>query len=189
MKSRTKPASNEAAKKQKKPSFLRKFIFTAIKSLIVFLLILGCSLAGLAGGAIYGFIKTAKPITAEQLGQTSFNKTTFIYDSKGKVIQKLTGKDNMDSEWLLEKDAPLFLKNAIIAIEDERFYTHPGIDLQGIVNAGIGFVKSIFTGSDTATPVLSKWIICSRIVRDACQQCALRQRKLLCGFAEIFFGS
>lgn len=151
MKSRSKPASNEAAKKQKKPSFLRKFIFTAIKSLIVFLLILGCSLAGLAGGAIYGFIKTAKPITAEQLGQTSFNKTTFIYDSKGKVIQKLTGKDNMDSEWILEKDAPLFLKNAIIAIEDERFYTHPGIDLQGIVNAGIGFVKSIFTGSDTAT--------------------------------------
>ncbi|MEN6315627.1 MAG: transglycosylase domain-containing protein [Clostridiaceae bacterium] len=151
MKSSSKPASNGAAKKQKKPSFLKKFIFTAAKSLIVFLLVLGCSIAGLAGGAVYGYIKTAEPITAEQLGQTSFNKTTFIYDSKGNVIQKLTGKDNMDSEWLLEKDAPLFLKNAIIAIEDERFYSNPGIDIQGIVNAGIGFMKSLFTGSDAPT--------------------------------------
>jgi len=151
MKSSSKPASNEAAKKPKKASSVRKFIFTVIKSLIVFLLVLGCAIAGLAGGAVFGYVKTAEPITKEQLGQTTFNKTTFIYDSKGNVIQKLTGKDNMDSEWILDKDAPLFLKNAIIAIEDERFESHCGIDMQGILNAGIGFVKSIFTGSDGAT--------------------------------------
>jgi len=116
MKSSSKPAPNGAAKKSKKASPVRKFIFTVIKSLIVFLLVLGCAIAGLAGGAVFGYIKTAEPITKEQLGQTTFNKTTFIYDSKGNVIQKLTGKDNMDSEWILDKDAPLFLKNAIIAI-------------------------------------------------------------------------
>ena len=36
---------------------------------------------------------------------------------------------------------PNFLKDAIIAIEDERFETHPGIDIKGIMNAGIGYVQ------------------------------------------------
>lgn len=151
MKSSSKPAPNGAAKKPKKASSARKFTFTVVKFLIIFFVALGCAMAGLAGGAVYGYIKTAEPISDEQLVPATFNKTTFIYDSKGNVIQKLTGKDNMDSEWITDKEAPKFLKDAIIAIEDERFESHCGIDIQGIFNAGLGFIKSIFTGNDTAT--------------------------------------
>ncbi len=34
-------------------------------------------------------------------------------------------------------DVPLFLKQAILAIEDARFYDHGGVDLAGIVRAGV----------------------------------------------------
>ncbi len=147
MGSSTKPTPKGAAKKVKKSSSARKFAFTVIKFLIIFFVALGCALAGIAGGAVYGYIKTAKPITDEQLTTITMNKPTILYDSKGNVIQKLTGKDNKDSEHISDKDAPEYLKNAIIAIEDERFKTHPGIDIKRIFSAGLGFLTS--SGSPT----------------------------------------
>jgi len=154
MKSENKPAADKAAKKKKKSgksSFIKKFAVTFFVCFAVFILAIGFALAGLAGGAVYGYIKTATPISDEELIAKASSRTTFIYDAKGNVIQKLTGKDNMDSEPVTDKEVPKYLKDAIISIEDERFYQHNGVDLQGVINAGIGFVRSIITGSSEAT--------------------------------------
>lgn len=144
MKSSSKPASTGTKKKNKKSSSIRKFIFTVIKFVMISLIALVFATAGIVGGAIYGYIKTAQPIRDDQLAM-AFNKTTFIYDSKGNVIAKLTGRDNKDSQPVSDKQTPKFLKDAIIAIEDERFETNPGIDIQGIMNAGISLIKNIMT--------------------------------------------
>jgi penicillin-binding protein 1A len=155
MKSSKKTASTGAVKKTKKPSrawkFIGKFTFTFFTILILCILVIGCALAGIVGGAVYGYIKTAEQITEEQLSAKTSDKTTFIYDAKGNIIQKLTGKDNIDSEYISDKEIPKYLKDAIISIEDERFETHNGIDIQGIINAGIGFAKSIVTGDSSAS--------------------------------------
>lgn len=154
MKSSKKPAGKTAAEKPKKQknskkfAFIKKFIVTFFLCLIVFVLAIGSALGGLVGGAVYGYIKTSKPVTDEQLIAKASNRTTFIYDAKGNVIQKLTGRDNMDSEPVTDKDVPQYLKDAIIAIEDERFEYHNGVDIQGVINAGLGFVKSIISGSE-----------------------------------------
>ncbi len=154
MKSGKKPAAKEAVKKQKKTkksSFIKKFVLTFIICLIIFILSIGFAMAGLVGGAVYGYIKTAEPITEEQLIAKASNRTTIIYDAKGNIIQKLTGRDNMDSEPVTDKEVPKYLKDAIISIEDERFEQHPGVDIQGVINAGLGFAKSILTGSSAST--------------------------------------
>lgn len=139
------------AEKRKPSSSVRKFIFTALKFLVIFIVALGCVAVGITGGAVLGYIKTAAPITDEQLATKMSGGTTVIYDSKGNVIQKLTGSDNMDSEPVSDKDVPQYLKDAIISIEDERFESNAGIDLQGMIYGGIGFVKSIVTGSSSGT--------------------------------------
>lgn len=154
MKSEKKFAAGSAAKKQKKknkPSSIKKYVITFLICFVVIILAIGFALGGLAAGAVYGYIKTATPITDEELIAKASSKTTIIYDAKGNVIQKLTGKDNMDCEPVTDKEVPKYLKDAIISIEDERFYQHSGVDLQGVINAGIGFVKSIITGSSEAT--------------------------------------
>jgi penicillin-binding protein 1A len=158
MGSTSRPSPNGAAKKTKKASSARKFLFTVIKFLVIFFVALGCALAGIAGGAIYGYVKTAEPIRDEQLETMISNKTTFIYDSRGNVIQKLTGKDNKDSEPITDKEVPKYLKDAIVAIEDERFYTHPGIDLKRILSAGFTFVtgKGSTHGGSTITQQVVK---------------------------------
>lgn len=147
MKSGRISASGGAVKKPKKALSLSKFILTLAKFLVIFIIASIFAVGGIVGGAIYAYIKTAEPITDEQLIVKTSNKTTVIYDLKGNIIQKLTGRDNMDSEWVPDKDVPKYLKEAIISIEDERFDSHPGIDIQGIFQAGFGFFKSIISDS------------------------------------------
>lgn len=147
MKSSSRPSPNGAAKKVKKVSSARKFIFTVVKFLVIFFVALGCVLAGLAGGAIYGYVQSAEPIRDEQIASIISNQPTIIYDARGNVIQKLTGKDNKDCEPITDKEAPEYLKQALKAIEDERFDTHPGIDIRRILSAGLSF----FTNSGTPT--------------------------------------
>ena len=142
MDSRGKSTAAGAAKKTKKTTSVSKYVFTVIKLMIIIIISLMLALAGIVGGAVYGYIKTAQPIRDEQLALASANKTTTIYDSKRNVIQKLTGKDNKDSEPITDKQAPKFLKDAIISIEDERFESHNGVDIKGILNIGISYITN-----------------------------------------------
>ncbi|HAA43262.1 MAG TPA: hypothetical protein DCE02_04575, partial [Ruminiclostridium sp.] len=59
--------------------------------------------------------------------------TSYVYDCNGEMVIPLQGSKNRDMVDL--KDIPENLKNAFIAIEDRRFYEHPGIDLRRIASA------------------------------------------------------
>ena len=157
MSPKAKPVSNEAAKAKKIQSPVKKFVFTVAKILIVFFVALSCAIAGILGGAIYGYIKTAQPIRDEDLEIKIL--TSFIYDSKGNVIAELTGKDNKDRELVLYDDIPQYLKDAFVAVEDERFFEHPGIDIKRIISAVIGYIKNggnIEHGGSTITQQVVK---------------------------------
>ncbi len=58
------------------------------------------------------------------------NQTSFLYgyDSNGKVVEitRLHGEENRI--WVDLDDVSEYMKYAFIAIEDERFYTHSGVD-------------------------------------------------------------
>ncbi len=70
--------------------------------------------------------------------------TTVITDAQGKTIQTLVGKD-ANREYVTLDKIPVNLQNAFISIEDERFWTHNGIDIQGILRA---FVDGIQNGGN-----------------------------------------
>lgn len=117
---------------------LLKITFTALKITVFFLIILILAATGTMVGAMYGFIKTTKPIESDQL--KLMTSTTYIYDAKGNVITALTGKDSKNMELVMDKDIPLYLKNAFVAVEDERFYKHNGIDIKRILSAVESYV-------------------------------------------------
>ncbi|MDE0268397.1 MAG: transglycosylase domain-containing protein [Acidimicrobiaceae bacterium] len=79
-------------------------------------------------------------------------QTTHIYDRNGKIITQLhseqsrTDIDNIDL-------VPPLVRNAVIAIEDERFYNHAGIDLKAILRAARSNASSgtISQGGSTIT--------------------------------------
>jgi penicillin-binding protein 2A len=70
-------------------------------------------------------------------------QTTVIYDKDGDVATKVATNR---TEGVKVNELPDHVKNAVIAIEDERFYEHNGFDIKGIARA---FIKNLFAGRIT----------------------------------------
>ena len=77
--------------------------------------------------------------------------TSKIYSADGKLIGTLHGEQNR--ELVALDQIPKNLINAVVSIEDERFYEHSGFDVEGILRAFISNLKAgeITQGGSTIT--------------------------------------
>ena len=109
----------------------------------------------LAYGAFKGVIDSAPDIGNINVTPTGFS--TFVYDSDGRQIAKLVSTDSNRIP-VTGDMIPQNLKDAFVAIEDERYYSHSGIDIYGIIRAGIkGLTTGHFSeGASTITQQLLK---------------------------------
>jgi len=109
------------------------------KVIIVLFIILGLSLGGVGAGMMVGYVSTSQPLNIWQL--KGKNETSYIYDSAGNVLAKLTGSQNIDREFIpYDKFSKTFIDEAFIAIEDQRFDSHIGIDYRRIGGALLSFI-------------------------------------------------
>ena len=135
-------------KKVKKHPKLRKFI-----KIFIILFILLCLAAVGAFAAI--FFGDTWEITEADLVIKMQNSST--YDNEGKLLHKLNGEENRQIISLSEMGE--YIPKAFVAIEDERFYEHSGIDLYRTAGAIVTYVlnggNSSFGGS-TITQQLVK---------------------------------
>jgi 1A family penicillin-binding protein len=92
----------------------------------------------------------------EKLSESNGPLTTEIYDRNGKLLYRLYEGKNRSLSKLNE--LPPYLVQATIAIEDKHFYSHPGVDIQGITRAAVDYVQSgeIQGGGSTITQQLIK---------------------------------
>ncbi|MDZ5470158.1 PBP1A family penicillin-binding protein [Bacillus sp. 31A1R] len=82
-------------------------------------------------------------------------QSTIIYDVNGKVASKITANK---TEGVPFNRIPEHLKNAIVAIEDHRFYEHDGVDYKGLIRAFYKNLKAggVVEGGSTITQQLTK---------------------------------
>lgn len=143
-------------KKKKQRSPAAKFVFLVIKILIVFFVALSCALAGIVGGAVFGYIRTAPPIPDDQLDIKIL--TTSIYDMKKNEIAQLKGSENKNRILVKYEQTPKYLRDAFVSIEDERYYQHHGIDFKRTLGAGISYIThgghSTYGGSTITQQVI-----------------------------------
>lgn len=133
-------------KNKKEPKSLKsRFIKFIVIILILFLIV---SIGYLAFKAY-----TFKTLTKEMFN----NSTSTVFDSNKNVIAEIGSERNRDNIKLSEM--PNNLKNAYIAIEDQRFYKHHGVDIKRTGAAILSYVirrgSSSFGGS-TITQQLVK---------------------------------
>ncbi|MEJ8555314.1 transglycosylase domain-containing protein [Tepidibacter sp. Z1-5] len=104
-------------------------------------------------GLVVGVIKNAPPIDPHNL---EMYESSFIYDSNGQLIEKVHGS-NFRSLVTLDK-IPKNLQNAVISIEDERFYDHHGVDIKRLFGALWYDLKTFSKaqGASTLTQQLAK---------------------------------
>lgn len=82
----------------------------------------------------YSLVKLAHSLpTPDRLSSMNGPLTTQFYDRNGKLLYRLYEEKNRK---LIKLDSlPKTLINATVAIEDKNFYSHPGVDLSGILRA------------------------------------------------------
>lgn len=78
-----------------------------------------------------------------------------VYDRHGTFAGRILPEDR---HWVTLDRIPAFLQNAVIAIEDARFYEHGGVDLRGIARAMVKNVAKgrLAEGGSTITQQLVK---------------------------------
>lgn len=106
-------------------------------------------------GLFKGVIETAPDISNIDVSPTGFSTT--VYDKEGNTLTKLVAADSNRIYITIDK-IPEDFQHAFVAIEDERFYTHPGIDIKGIMRAGVKGLQSgnFSEGASTITQQLLK---------------------------------
>lgn len=90
------------------------------------------------------------------------NETSIVYvqDSSGEFVEH-QWLDGSNSIWVDLEDIPAYMQNAVIAIEDERFLSHNGVDWKRTVSAFANLIfhfDSTEYGGSTITQQLIKLI-------------------------------
>ncbi len=132
----------------KSVKFSRMFLLTLEKIILIGILALGISGVCVGIGAFKGILASAPDISSLDVTPTGY--ATVVYNSQGKQISKLVGT-NSNRSYVGKQDIPQDLKDAFVAIEDERFYEHNGIDIRGILRAGFQAIKDRHLGQGAST--------------------------------------
>ena len=139
--SNTKKNNKNTQKKSIKSFFIKLFISIFIIGLIVGI----CFLC-------------FKLYTFQSLAKEMFNNSpSTVYDSNKKTIAQIGNERNRENVELSE--IPEQLKNAYISIEDQRFYSHHGVDIKRTLGAILSYIRkfgSASFGGSTITQQLVK---------------------------------
>ena len=131
-------------KKGKKDKFSDRHpkLMIALKILIILFLLLCVIGAGVVAGMFFGLFGDDFEITKEELQIGTANSV--VVDQNGGVIANLSGDEKRKIITL--EDMSTYLPKAYVAIEDERFYKHSGVDFKRTAGA---ILNTVFTGSSS----------------------------------------
>jgi len=137
---------------KKKTKFNKK---KGLKIIFITLFMVGAILAGTVSGIALAIIAEAPEINPSNMSSL-LTQTSVILDEKGNVLEKIQTEEYRTIVTI--DKMPKYLKDAFIAIEDERFEDHIGIDIIGIVKSAIDNIKAgeIVRGGSTITQQLAR---------------------------------
>ena len=136
----------------------KKIAAIIIKILLIVILFLGSIMivfAGITGGAILEVMKTAPEIDADAI-KYEMSQNSTVVDEDGNEVDLIA--TSQYREIVSYDDIPDNLKNAFVAIEDERFEDHDGIDIISIFGSMLENIKAggIVRGGSTITQQLAR---------------------------------
>lgn len=139
--------------RESEKNFLLSVLFMTVRMLFFVALLIGLSCTGLVAGVAKAWVDTTPDLDLEKIGAQA--QTSFIYDSQGNLITEFKGTQNRI--YVEIEDIPANLINAVISVEDARFFEHHGIDIKRQIGAIINNLMGGYTqGASTLTCQLVK---------------------------------
>lgn len=136
----------------------RKRKFSALK--ITFLTFLALFVVGVALVLGVGFssLKDLKNVSAAELDKRTHVTTTILYSNGEKM--STAPSVNKKTPVMLNQISP-YLQKAVVAIEDERFYQHIGVDFIGLARSVVNTLTGNMQGGSTLDMQVSKMLYTS----------------------------
>jgi len=159
-------------------------------------------LMGLAGGvaSLGGASEINKRCDLDNLRPVAIGQNTFVYAADDSFLGTIPAEKNRTPVPL--KTVSPYMRQAILSIEDRRFYEHGGIDVAGILRAAWADVRAgkVVQGGSTITQQLvrnlyiGKEVTLERKVTEACLAIKLNSRwsknKILEEYLnQVYFGN
>jgi len=136
-------SSSETPKKRRRRRKNSKFawVFTTLK--ILFLVFLAVAIAG--GAWVYSMIDFT---FGDDLSSMNLNISSKVYytNAAGDAVQYAQFDATENRVWMPINKMPSNIKNAFVAIEDQRFFKHNGVDIKRTAGAALNY---IFTGDSS----------------------------------------
>lgn len=132
-----------------------------IFKVFIWLSIIGTTLVAFLVIGLFFYFNKDLP-TAEEITNFRVIQSTKIYDRTGKILlYEISGEQKRTV--VPFEEIPRYLKDATIAIEDERFYEEPAFDWKAIIRAFLVNLKHgrILQGGSTITQQLAKKVFLS----------------------------
>ncbi len=147
-------------KKKKKKKQHRFFWFMIKLQIFLMVLILG-GLCYYYFGGYAGQVQQLRAEAVELVEKSDRNtfipaRTSTLYDTNGDLISETASEKKAD--YVKYEDIPSTFVNAMVSIEDKKFYKHNGVDYKAIIRAAKAIIKDgkISQGGSTITMQLSR---------------------------------
>lgn len=132
--------------------FLRGAAIVAVLAILAF--------AGIVAGVVASYSSHLPDIN--RMADFQPERSTQVFARDGSLLADLYRQNRI---WVPLDKVPVTVRNAFIASEDEHFYTHHGIDLEGIVRAAIAdWRHQPIQGASTITQQLARGLFLSNEV-------------------------
>ena len=137
---------------------MKKPVNTFLKVFLSIILIGIILVVGFFAVLFSGIIDTTSSLNIEEL---SLDLSTYVYcidpeTGEYDEYERLYADENRS--WVDLEEIPLHIRQAAIAIEDERFYSHSGVDFKSTLKAASNYIfkNSTSRGGSTITQQLIK---------------------------------
>ncbi len=131
------------------------FVVSLLKLMLVGVLSLAIVGVCFGIGAFKGILSSTPDVDPAAVLPQGF--ATVVYDAKGNEMTKLVAANSNRSYEKIDK-IPQYLCDAFVAIEDQRFYEHNGIDIKRILSASLMVLRDreLSQGASTITQQIIK---------------------------------
>lgn len=141
-------------------SKISKNLLQILALILLVLFIIAVVIGGMLGLSFIKIAKSAPEIKPDSI-LLDLAESSKILDKDGNTIEEIASEEYRD---IIEyKKIPKYLIDAFVSVEDERFWTHNGVDMQGVLKSTIDNIKAgdIVRGGSTITQQLVKNIYLS----------------------------
>ncbi|MEG2202804.1 MAG: transglycosylase domain-containing protein [Christensenellaceae bacterium] len=139
--------------RDKKPNFVLGVILTTVKILFVAIFVFVAIGFGTIMGVANAYLESTPELDTQKIETQKLS--SYILDQEGSTIATYSGAENRDMATI--EEIPENLQNAVISVEDLRFYDHNGVDFRRLIGAFVSNLSSSkVEGGSTITQQLVK---------------------------------